>query len=95
MKHAATGGDDVQQDGLGGRKIRPEEPWPPPPARRATDHEGETLFGTDTRSRLRAVHSANLFHRERRLGFWVGAVVWVPTGALLVLGLLWVQEVFR
>ena len=63
--------------------------------RRATDHEGETLFGDDDRSRLRAVHEADLYALERRRGFWVGALVWVPVGAGLVAGLAWIQGVMR
>ncbi len=63
--------------------------------RRATDHEGETLFGDEERSRLRAVHDADLYRLERRKGFWVGAVVWVPMGAGAVVLLQWLTEVLR
>lgn len=85
MKHAATEGDNVQQDDLGGRKIYPEQPWP---------RWGQT-FDTDTRSRLRAVHAANLYRRERRLGFWFGLGMGWGLGAAFVGGAIWLAEVLR
>lgn len=64
-------------------------------ARRATDHEGETLFGDEERSRLRAIHDADLYRLERRKGFWLGAACGFAVGWWAVIGLQWLAEVLR
>ena len=71
------------------------EPWPPPPDRRATDHEGKTLFGDEERSRLRAVHEADLYRVAGRKGLWVGIWIGAPVGAALWAFGAWLTEVLR